>query len=249
MRLVLRFIWAVYFFIWFLIVFLCLYPFFLIFLSNPRFYPIAFRLRALWGRIIMFFSGLRPQTTFETALDKSKQYIFIANHFSYLDILSLNVQLRHYFRFLAKSELGSIPLFSVFFKTIDISVDRKSMRGSVTAFQLADKAVKNGDSLGIFPEGGIAKQVPKMVRFKSGAFRIAVDNNIDIVPVSIIDNWKRLPQGGLDSGGTPGRMRMIVHAPISTKGLSSDDIPELMKQTHHIIQNQFDKLNFEAGKS
>lgn len=195
----------------------------------------------------MFFSGLRPTTTFEQPLHKKEQYIFVANHFSYLDILSLNVQLGQYFRFLAKSELSKIPLFKIFFRTIDISVDRKSARASVTAFQLADESLKAGDSLGIFPEGGIANQVPNMVKFKTGAFKLAIINKIKIVPVSIVDNWKRLPQGGLTEGGTPGKMRMVVHAPIETSNLTMNDLQSLIEQTHSTIQNTLDKLNFEAS--
>ncbi|MBO6516697.1 MAG: 1-acyl-sn-glycerol-3-phosphate acyltransferase [Bacteroidia bacterium] len=248
MKTFLRFTWAIYFFIWFLVVFLLFYPLFLLFLSNRKHYAKAHKLRAIWGRIIMFLSGLRPKTTFEQQLDPQGQYIFVANHFSYLDILSLNVQTGFYFRFLAKSELAKIPVFNIFFKTIDIAVERKSMRGAMEAFRLAGNALNEGDSLGIFPEGGIADQVPNMVRFKSGAFRMAIENNIPVVPITIVDNWKRLPQGGLDSGGTPGKMRMVVHNPIPTSELTTDHLSDLMDRTYNIIQNTFDRLNFEVGK-
>ena len=246
MRLALRYIWAVYFFLWFLIIFILFYPLFRLLLSKPKYYPTAHKLRAIWGRIIMLFSGLIPRTTYEQPLDKNDQYIFVANHFSYLDILSLNVQVKFYFRFLAKKELGDIPLFGIFFRTVDIAVNRKSVRESVTAFQLAEKALLQGDSLGIFPEGGIANQVPKMVKFKTGAFRLAIQHGIKIVPITIMDNWKRLPQGGFESGGTPGRMRVTVHKPIETDTMTMADLSTLMANTHEIIQKRFDSLNFEA---
>ncbi len=241
-----KYAWAVYFLMWFILIFAFFYPLFLILLRNPKNYRKAHKLRAVWGRLIMFFSGLRPRTTFEKPLDKNDQYIFVANHFSYLDILSLNVQLGVYFRFLAKSELAKIPVFNIFFKTIDITVDRNSMRSSVTSFELAGESLKQGDSLGIFPEGGIGRQSPKMVKFKTGAFRMAIENKVKVVPVSIIDNWKRLPEGGLNKGGTPGIMRMIVHAPIDTSNMTHADLPELILQTRTTIQNSFDSLNFDA---
>ncbi|MFT7590893.1 MAG: 1-acyl-sn-glycerol-3-phosphate acyltransferase [bacterium] len=247
MRLALRYIWAFYFFFWFLLIFLLFYPVFLLLLRNEKTYATAHKLRAIWGRIIMFFSGLFPRTTYEETLNSKEQYIFVANHFSYLDILSLNVQISTYFRFLAKKELGDIPLFGIFFRTVDIAVNRKSMRDSVTAYQLAEKAVLKGDSLGIFPEGGIANQVPKMIKFKSGAFRLAIEHNVKVVPVTIADNWKRLPQGGFESGGTPGKMRVIVHKPIDTTELTIADLSDLMKEAHETIQKQFDNLNFEPA--
>ncbi len=245
MRLALRYIWAVYFFLWFLIIFILFYPLFLILLRSEKTYAKAHKLRAIWGRLIMAFSGLFPKTTYEAPLDKNEQYIFVANHFSYLDILSLNVQVKFYFRFLAKKELSDIPLFGIFFRTVDIAVNRQSIRDSVTAFQLAEKALLAGDSLGIFPEGGIANQLPKMVKFKTGAFRLAIQHNIKIVPVTIVDNWKRLPQGGLHNGGTPGKMRVVVHKPIDTSSMDISQLSELMSNTHEIIQKRFDSLNFE----
>jgi 1-acyl-sn-glycerol-3-phosphate acyltransferase len=213
-------------------------------LKNPKHHAKAHKLRALWGRTIMFFCGLFPRTTYEEPLDKKEQYIFVANHFSYMDILSLNVQVKFFFRFLAKKELAKIPLFGIFFRTIDIAVNRNSVRDSVTALQLAEKALLNGDSLGIFPEGGIANQVPKMIKFKTGAFRLAIEHNIKIVPITLADNWKRLPQGGFHSGGTPGKMRVVVHKPIDTSNIDMSQLGELMSNTHQIIQKRFDSLNF-----
>ncbi|MCB9241088.1 MAG: 1-acyl-sn-glycerol-3-phosphate acyltransferase [Flavobacteriales bacterium] len=246
---ILRFTWAIYFLLLFIVFFLLFYPFFRIFLYRRNRYPIAHKLRAIWGRIIMFLSGLIPSTTYEEPLSKDQSYVFVANHFSYLDILSLNVQVHHYFRFMAKSELGNIPLFKIFFRTIDISVNRKSTRASAKAFSYANRALAEGDSLGIFPEGGIGESVPIMRRFKPGAFRMAVENNVPIVPVSILDNFKRMPGGGLDNGGTPGKMRVVVHKPIQTNAIELDEIPALMDQVYHIIQNTINTANFDGAEN
>lgn len=190
----------------------------------------------------MLLSGLRPSTEYEVELDKNKTYIFFANHFSYLDILSLNVQIPVYFRFLAKSELASIPLFKIFFRTIDIPVERNNIKGAFASFENARVAASAGDSLGIFPEGGIGTTVPVMRRFKTGAFRLAMENNIQLIPVTIVDNWKRLPGGGFESGGTPGKMRMYVHKPIEPAEFNS--LEELTKHAYLVIQEKFNALNF-----
>jgi 1-acyl-sn-glycerol-3-phosphate acyltransferase len=96
----LRFAWAIYFLLLFIVFFLLLFPIFLILLNQRKTYPLAHKLRAIWGRTIMFLSGLIPKTTFEEKLVKTKRYIFVANHFSYLDILSLNVQIGLTVRFM-----------------------------------------------------------------------------------------------------------------------------------------------------
>lgn len=241
---VLRFAWAVYFLILFCLFFILLYPLFRVFLSKPAWYPIAHKLRAVWGICIMSLSGLFPKTYFEFKPQKGQAYIFVANHFSYLDILSLNVQLPVFFRFMAKEELAGIPLFRVFFKTIDIPVDRNSVKRALRAFEEGGKSLDQGISLGIFPEGGIGNEIPQMRRFKSGAFRLAIDRGIPLVPVTILDNWKRLPSGGTVDGGCPGRMRMVVHQPILTEGLTPDDIPSVSGAIYALIQNTFNSYNF-----
>lgn len=240
----LRYLWAVYFLTLFCLFFLLFSPFFYILLSKRKWYPMAHRLRAVWGHIIMFLSGLWPSRTGTEHLEKGKTYIFAANHFSYLDILSMNVQVPAYFRFLAKSELGKIPLFGIFFRTIDIPVDRNSIRASHQAFVLGAQALQEGDSLGIFPEGGIRPSAPKMGSMKSGAFKLAIEQQVPIVPIAILDNWKRLPVGGYKDGGTPGRMRIVIHEPVPTEGMTLDDLSALASAVSSTIQNTFDKYNF-----
>jgi 1-acyl-sn-glycerol-3-phosphate acyltransferase len=240
---VFRYIWAVYFLICFAFFFLILYPGFILFLSRPDWYPLAHRLRRFWGRLLMLFTGLIPSVSSDTSLPKEGTFIFVANHFSYLDILTVNVLLPHYFNFLAKKELGNIPLFKIFFRTIDIPVDRGSVRESYASFSQAAERLRNGISIMIFPEGGIGTSIPKMKRFKSGAFRLAQESGIPIVPVTIADNWKRLYSGGLERGGTPGRMRIHIHRPIDTAHLKEAEIDRLKSDVYHIIEKKWEELN------
>jgi len=188
-------------------------------------------------------TGLFPSTSYEEKLDKSKTYIFTPNHFSYLDILSVNVQMPYYFNFMAKSELGKIPLFGIFFRTIDIPVVRSSVGGAKVAIELSNKRLNDGISLLNYPEGGIGNTVPKMSNFKLGAFKLAIAHGVDIVPISILDNWKRMSGGGLSEGGGPGRMRMYVHRPIPTGNLKEGDEKELALKVYRIIENKFNEMN------
>ncbi len=243
MNKILRYAWAVYFLLCFVLIFLLLYPLFLILLSKKKWYPKAHALRRFWGRTLMLICGLQPQTEYEEALDSNKTYIFTPNHFSYLDILSVNVQMPYYFNFMAKSELGTIPLFKIFFKTIDVPVERNSISGAKLAYRLANERLSEGVSLLNFPEGGIGETVPKMRNFKLGAFKMAIEQGVEIVPITIADNWKRLPSGGLESGGTPGKMRMYVHRPINTSNLKDGDEHQLASMVYSIIEDKFKEMN------
>jgi 1-acyl-sn-glycerol-3-phosphate acyltransferase len=240
---VLRYLWAVYFFIWFVIIFLVLYPVFLILLSKPKWYAKAHTLRRAWGIMLIYLTGINSKVTYEVALNKKGTYVFTPNHFSYFDIVSVNTQMPFYFSFMAKKELSDIPLFKIFFKTIDIPVDRKSRDGSYKAYVRANNKLKDGVSILNFPEGGIGNTVPKMRKFKLGPFRMAIENGVDVVPITLADNWKRLPSGGLDKGGTPGKMRMYVHRPISTKNLKLADAQALADEVYSIIEEKFNQMN------
>lgn len=238
-----KLIWAVYFLILFAVFFLLFYPLFVIFLRRERYYPYAHKLRRIWGRILMLLSGLFPSTTYDEKLPKLGTYVFVANHFSYLDILSVNVQMPYYFNFMAKSELAKIPLFGIFFRTIDIPVERKSIKGAKLAFEQACQRLADGISILNFPEGGISKTIPKMRDFKMGPFKMAIEQGVPIVPVTIADNWKRLPDNGVVAGGMPGRMRMHIHAPIDTADMNVGDEIDLSRKVYSIIENKFNELN------
>jgi 1-acyl-sn-glycerol-3-phosphate acyltransferase len=239
----LRYLWAVYFFIWFILIFLLFYPVFVVLLSRPKWYPKAHTLRRIWGWNLLKLTGLKGEVTYEELLDKKQTFVFTPNHFSYFDIVSVNTQMPFYFSFMAKKELSKIPLFKIFFKTIDIPVDRKSRDGSFKAYQMANRKLKEGISILNFPEGGIGNTVPKMRKFKLGPFKLAIENQVDIVPITIADNWKRLPSGGLEGGGTPGKMRLHIHRPISTKGLKSSDAQHLADNVYRIIEDKFNQMN------
>jgi 1-acyl-sn-glycerol-3-phosphate acyltransferase len=239
----LRFAWAIWFLTLFIIIFIILYIPFRILLSKKEWYPAAHNLRKLWAYCILYPSLIFPSVYFEEKPDKNKTYIFCSNHFSYLDIIITNLMLPNYFNFMAKDELAKIPVFGIFFRTIDISVNRQNNRESHQAFIMASERLKEGTSVLIFPEGGIHKNVPPMAKFKAGAFRLAIDNQIPIIPITLPDNWKRLPGGGLDNGLTPGRIRMVVHREVNTVGLNLERKDELKAKVFSIIDAEFRKFN------
>lgn len=191
----------------------------------------------------MLVTGLYGKAEYEEPLDKKSTYVFTPNHFSYFDIVSVNTQMPFFFSFMAKKELASIPLFRIFFRSIDMPVDRKSKEGAKKAYYLANKKLKSGISLLNFPEGGIGPQVPQMRKFKLGPFKLAMEYGIDIVPITLPDNWRRLPCGEMIPAGSPGKMRMYVHRPIPTKNLKPGDEVALAEQVYAIIENKFNEMN------
>ena len=229
-------LWAIWLVIHFSLFFLVTYPFFYLFLRNENTYPKAHLLRKFWGKSVFLFSGIRTKVFYETPLDFSKTYIIVPNHSSYFDIPAVTVMLPLYFNFMAKHELKKIPLFRIFFGSIDIAVDRKNMIKSHQAFKEAADRLQKDISLCLFPEGTIHATAPKLSKFKDGAFRLAIEQNIPLLPITLPDNYWRLPEDKYIC--TPGLMRMFVHKPIYTDSLTIADTKSLKQEVFSIIENK-----------
>jgi len=219
--------------------FLLTYPIIWLLLAHPWMYPAAHGYRKVWGWFLIIVCFIRPQVKFERKLKKGKQYVFVPNHSSYLDIVSCSCLLPGTLSFMAKKELANIPLFGRFFRTIDVAVDRKKNTAAHKAFIEAARRLKAGMSILVYPEGTIPSHAPVLGRFKIGAFRMAIEQSAEIVPVTLPDNHRRLPDGKFLA--FPGRMRMIVHRPLPTAHLNPEQAAMLKDEVFHIIENQLKK--------
>ena len=147
-----------------------------------------------------------------------------------------------YFHMMAKAELKKVPLFNVFFIKQDIAVDRSSMKASHRAFVRSGDDIDKGYSIAIFPEATIPDHTPRLARFKNGPFKLAIDKQVPVLPVTILDNWRILPDGRKSGhGGRPGKARIIIHKPIITAGMKDDDLENLKNQTFKTIDQTIRK--------
>ena len=242
MRVLLGRIWLAWAGFWFVSLFLVIYPFLYLLLLSPKTYRLAHGLRKIWGMVTSIMCFVIPIVRYEQRLPKNQQLIFCPNHISYLDILTCGSFLPGFNFFMGKIELSRIPLFGIWFRTLDIAVHRESLRGSHKAFVDASQQMDAlGANLIIYPEGRIPDNAPQLkYPFKPGAFRLAIEKQIPIVPVTLADNLDRFNSDTFK--GSPGKMRMYVHAPIETKGLSMDDLPELQEKVFNVISSQLKSL-------
>ena len=160
-------------------------------------------------------------------IDRKKTYIVIANHTSMLDIMMTYVTVPNLFLFIGKKELESWPLFGFFYKRTNILVDRKSLASRRDVFHEARKSLQEKVGVCIYPEGGVPDDRTILLwPFKIGAFRLAVEEGIDILPITFPDNKKHQPYSITD-GGYPGILRGIVHRPIEVKNRSEKEVRDL----------------------
>lgn len=190
-----------------------------------------------WAKFFYFCLGIKIDIQWEFVPEKNKVYIFCPNHFSYLDIPLLSYCIPNYFSFVGLSELGKIFLFGYLYRKFHILVDRKSLKDRYRTYKDSLQALQQGKSLVIFPEGGIwATDFPNMAPFKEGAFKIAIESKVEIVPISLIDNWKMMPLLEWKKLKFCNQ-KVIFHQPISTQNLAPKDIKNISNLCFQTIQN------------
>lgn len=184
-------------------------------------------------------SGIFFKFNTEEKLDKKQTYIFCANHTSNLDILAFCLLARGAYHFMGKDELVKSPVLGIFFRTIDIPVNRESKIASFRAFKQAADNLDKGMSLIIFPEGKIDDSYPPVLQdFKNGPFRLAIEKGIPIVPVSIQNLWQIMWDDGLKYGSRPGIIDIYVHKPIITDILAEQTDEDLRNRVYEIINSK-----------
>ncbi|MBX9850702.1 MAG: 1-acyl-sn-glycerol-3-phosphate acyltransferase [Cytophagaceae bacterium] len=233
-------LWCVF---WFILVFLLLFPFFVLFIQKKSWHKHGHFLNKIWAHIVFNAVFLPRDIEYRFRPQKNKAYVYCANHASYFDIPCLAYVLEGHFLFIGKASLMKVPLFGYMFRGLYIAVDRESKMSKYKTMVQCAEALSNNISIAIFPEGTIPRtNTPQLIPFKEGAFRVAIEKQIPIVPVTFPYNWIILPD---DGKFLPKRhlMKVIVHDAIETKGMTIDDIEALKEKTFNVIDKEIRKYN------
>ena len=225
---------------WGLLVFLTLFLIFFFPLLVPILIPKKFKwvgvINRYWARLTFIFCFLPYKVECRTPLNKCQQYIFCPNHFSYLDIPTMGLNPINTV-FVGKNDMENIPLFGFMYRKLHITVDRSRLKSKYDTFVKSRQAIEEGKSLVFYPEGGIfTEQPPQMVRFKDGAFRLAIEKQIPIVPVTIPNNWIILPPD--EFLVRLGKVSVIFHPPIETIGMNLADTEQLKHRVFTAIDDE-----------
>ncbi|KIA95882.1 acyl-phosphate glycerol 3-phosphate acyltransferase [Pedobacter kyungheensis] len=236
---ILRQLHRIWFLFWIIFFFALFYPFYYLTSRNERYYGILNFFRKANSFLCSFFSGVFFAYHYEEKLDRNQTYIYCANHSSNLDIMIFCIMGHGKYHFMGKDELLNNPVLGIFFKTIDISVNRDSKISAFRAFKKAGENLEKGMSLVIFPEGKIDDHYPpKLGEFKNGPFRLAIDKNIPLVPVSLSNVWQINWDDGAKYGSKPGICDIYVHKPINTATMTTDDSDKLKEQVYQLIDSK-----------
>ncbi len=210
------------------------FPVILATILSEKTYPLFFKIARIWAKIILIGMGFNYKISGSDVFEEGKSYVLVANHTSMTDIMLMLVLVNnHPFVFVGKKELAQIPIFGFIYKRVCILVDRNSSKSRFQVFERAQKRIQQGLSICIFPEGGVPEEHIVLDEFKDGAFRIAIEHQLPIVPMVFYDNKKRFSYTFFS--GSPGKMRAKILPIILTQGKTLGDKNELKQQARKMI--------------
>ncbi len=238
---VLRYLYFSWWAVGFWVTFLGLYPFFALLMWQARWQSHYAVLSRIWAWLWFAWCALPARARWDFIPEKKTAYLFCPNHFSFLDIPLLTLTVGRYFAFVGLHDLLKVPLLGKIFKTFHIPINRQSMKDRYRTYQDCKKALGAGKDLVIFPEGGIwADASPTLMPFKEGAFKLAIELQVPVVPVTIPYNWHILSLFKISKMQWR-RSVVIFHEPISTVGLTIADVGKLKEAVFQIIENELKK--------
>ncbi|WP_317312107.1 lysophospholipid acyltransferase family protein [Clostridium thermobutyricum] len=201
--------------------------------SNKKFNLSVYRISSAWARLMMRLSGARITVTGEEYLKEGETYLFVSNHQSNFDIPLLLSAIRCPKGFIAKKELGNIPILTFWMKKIHcVFMDRDNIRKSAEAIVKGIQILKAGHSMVIFPEGTRSKGGP-VKEFKAGSFKLALKSKVKIIPVTIDGSYKLLDVNGGKIKAAD--VAVTLHEPIDVTTLSKEEIADLHNTVRDIV--------------
>ena len=187
----------------------------------------------IWGKIFCWLAFVKVTIEGKENISKTTSYVFVANHQSAYDIFSIYGYLGHEFRWMMKASLSKIPMVGQACEmSKQVYVDKSSPKALRNTMNRAQKLLSNGMSIVVFPEGARSSN-GKMRPFKRGAFMLAQEFNLPVVPITIdgaydvLPRFKKLPHWG--------HIHITIHKPINP-GPDGHDMTKLIEDSYQIIE-------------
>jgi 1-acyl-sn-glycerol-3-phosphate acyltransferase len=191
----------------------------------------------VWSWLILTTSGVQVRVEGLENVKPQQSTIYCVNHQSAMDIPILFVHLPVQFRFVAKRSLFNIPFMGWHLRRSGhIPVERGRPREARKSLEQAAQNIREGKSVVLFPEGSRSRD-GQMKPFKSGSFYLAILAGVPVVPITLNGTRRVLKPDTYHV--RPGQTQMIVHPPISTQGLTPNDVAILSEQVRVQIASRF----------
>lgn len=243
-RKIFLFIFSIYALITFAIAMLLVFPFAMMSITAGKVKGgnLIYRCCRIWAQLWYYTIGVKHQEVYEYPHNNRKQYIFIANHISYMDIPPIVLAIHQPIRALGKYEMVKVPVFGWIYRAAVILVNRKNAETRAKSVRALKAAIKNKISIIIFPEGTFNETQQPLKSFFDGAFRIAIETQTPIKPLLLVDTLKRMHYRSLFELN-PGINRVVYLEEIPVEGLTMKDLPILKNKVYHIMEAGLKRYN------
>jgi 1-acyl-sn-glycerol-3-phosphate acyltransferase len=202
-----------------------------------------YKLCIFWTDCWIFLTGISHKNFFTEAVDINKQYIFIANHISYLDIPVILKSIRHHsIRVLGKYEMKRVPVFGFIYRSAVVMVDRSDSANRANSVRVLKSVLGKGISIFILPEGTFNETHQPLKDFFDGAFRIAIETQTPVKPILFLDTYDLMNYKSIFSL-QPGKSRTIFLDEISVENLTINDLQMLKEKVYQIMEIKLKEYN------
>jgi 1-acyl-sn-glycerol-3-phosphate acyltransferase len=195
----------------------------------------VYRLCSLWADIWFPLIFIFHKKIYLAPHDRSRSFIFVSNHISYLDSAVLVKAYRQPIRALGKVEMARIPIFGYIYRNAIVTVDRSSAENRARSIRVLTSVIRKGISVLVFPEGTFNTSEKPLLEFYDGAFRIAIETQTPVKPVLFLDTYERMHYRSIFTLN-PGISRILYLNEIPVEGLSLRDLPQLKARTYAIME-------------
>ena len=236
-----QYVYCVYAVICFIILMLLALPFVIVCsLFGIKGGNFVYHICNIWGRLWYILIGMRHKEIYEEPHNKSRQYIFTANHSSYMDIPALVCSMHQPVRVLGKYEMVKFPVFGIIYKAAVILVDRSSPDKRAKSVRALKAALNHGISIFIFPEGTFNETAKPLKEFYDGAFRVAIETQTPVKPMLFIDSSSRMHWRSIFELN-PGRCGVVFMKEIPVDKYTIKDVQLLKQQVYDVMEEGLKK--------
>ncbi|MBL0766626.1 lysophospholipid acyltransferase family protein [Marivirga atlantica] len=224
-----RFIYTLWALLVFHVFMIILFPFFIIPpLLHKRGNVLSWKAIRLWSLIFSSLNRIIYKIEGQENISKDENYVFIVNHTSFLDSPALPQAINRPFRALAKKELTKIPIFGFIVKMVTVVVDRSSPESRQKSKQRLNRVLNEESSILVFPEGTMNRTAEVLQPFYDGAFRIAIDAQVKIIPIVVKGAAKLMRPSSLLM--SPGKIKVKVLPPVDTSSYTQKEQKSLKEK-------------------
>lgn len=195
-----------------------------------------------WSKAVFAATGIKVRAVGLKKMDRSKPYVYVSNHASVFDIIAVVVAIDRHIRFIAKREIARIPIFGWAAARANIMIDRRSAPHAARSLEKAAKRIALGESVILFAEGTRTRD-GNLLPFKRGAFSLAMQAGVPVVPLTILGSYEVMRKGKLVV--RKGEITILVDSPIEVcEYKDKQGAMALMHRVREIIER-----NYTAGKA